>query len=1687
MATHETIITEPSGWGELRVAETNWLLTLAEGIERVLGDDTVRTIRIDMNGARFIALFEWTSACALLQRLLEKNTQLTEINIDFTSNGLVQLVPARTIIDARATMAELPPLIAQSERIYRAIGFLESLGTLELLNPPTRSSRVFYGYVDMANAQSYSSFYGGRDADTVINGLHRIATPDDCLQFLDNNSIIEWRRSMASRFAASPLFASDEVWRVFSHELAVNIWEHATARGVVAARVLEPRDGRPRGWWSATFSPVAVQAMKAAECPVLELCATDAGAGLIATLTKAYRDTTHEDTNPKDVIAFAFDDIGTSKDTSISWTTERHALGRVLRLVQKYGGVLLLRTGSLDAIYAHKDEGQQIHHTGYGFSPARVDEHVELRGTHIQLAIPLYPLSSRGRSPRPRLKAALPMNFTIEPQHGIGHLVPLREYFLRYDRPLSDEDQAGFRLNCEQLNQTLLTGFRPSTDPIVIDFTGLQWTPSEFETLLHYLEPVLQRRPSLLVELDRQLALEVEELESGGVPSRLTREAAPRAPALSGRLYGRLSERQFLETYNRVHSCVLGIDRDGKVHVFGVAAGEGYRKALLELIHTHQSLAQLQKTHHDLDSGLLAAVLNTANPAFEVSRDGRWSTSWGEREISVAAGRALIAHFDHVADICGAWAGRRMSASAQPPLFQIPWEHEWLYDFFEASRILTRERYADEIAQRLLARLAHALAGQQREVSDVGVLVSLTSPGLQLAHALHRWWPTMPRPSVVDLGYYIGLAEHAEVPVIPTTRVIVVVQDVLDTLRRTLRVAERLAKQSHTVAATLAVVRLVGQSDPVGPTQIENAAEETPLGPAVTLMHLRRPSAVASITGEEEWADHAYWIEPRTLQPFRFGRLRYENAPPQPHQAQRENSNAIDDGPEPCAIIAGHYAYGHRHFDATIDVYSLLKSTHGTQIATWIADVCEDRQRDAAWEEEGRRNLHGDVTAVLMPLHSQIHYLWPQVQMRLARRGRRQPFFMLDTTLFLRDEGAFHVPRQLTMLIRDAVRSSVDAHHRSETGTGLRLLILDDAIASARTMETIIAAIDSALALAYRQEGATVAQMQQSVFEWIRYFAVLNKMSAHKDHFWNSLRTIGAPPTRFHFDHYARFSGMAVFTKEGCHFCRTRGMAENVSDTSAAYPGAEDVGDWARQYAAALEPIAIDTEAALRHKSLRLPIPIRAITSRQENSKLSLWPPSWHADTAIWRFHELMEMAVPPSLLLRSLPATPDTKAELQAEYVRYRAAVLSWCIRHWERTVAHAATRIVCERIAAELLDGEMDVLPLILRLATLARESEVSMFVQNLIDQMVETDVAVSRARAGKGIAPPAALALLLRLEKAVTVLMLARPHAELEMEQRRNEEAAILPYLERRVTENREALFSRNLLLRLLRPARAADPRWALLIVAETLYRGRDPEYNRVGSHLLLPRLLDDLGKKPADAPTRRLAQTSATLFRAALRDLEPYADLGKAEVGTLQELLSALIEAVSTPNGTLDDRTFISLSNALGFNFPFDLTFTDLFHARVKSIREQLEAAAQEKRGHLELDVTVDDDTNGAKVLTHVDALVNALLNWIIEPARDDRRYRARLRITRERGSSLTPRISFGITTDFTDLETAAKNLLHGPNASVEHGKLTAFGGTIGQPIAPSPIDAADGFTTTFTVTVMAGFTPRKGAANAGRLR
>lgn len=1629
-----------------------WLWSIAEQLWAAGERANLRSIQFDLSNVRFVTFYEWVSVVAFLAHVLTRH-QDAEINLQFVGKNSSPLPPPGQIRE-RARRKASAALDVDADALYRVVGFADGIGTESLLTRSSRTGHAFFGGVD-TRALEYADYYAGREVPTIVNGLTRVASAADCSRFLTDGAIIDWRKRMNERFRNSPLFASDEVWRVFCHELATNIWEHAGTEGVIGARVVEPvANDRVRQWCLATFGDWAADMLLQNPGGILELCVADAGDGIASTLMSAFTDVAHYDGSPEEVVAFAFEDIGTSKDRATSWITERHALARILRLVQKYRGALTIRTGEIEMRYAYHEGGQRRMPNGLGYRPAASAPNPKMRGTHLQLLLPLYaavaPLALPDTEPPARRPAP-------DTHRGV-HSVLLREY-VPLSSVLNEAEHLALQKGCERIAREIALRV-PAGARLVLSFEGLNWSAAEFETVLHFLESILQTRPALLAGLPSGLAHEVVQLEADSQRTHLSRHAAPRSLSRQQRAYGELTQRRFLDNYQHVHSCVIGVDVDKRKYLFGVADSDA-RHALLTLLHTPASSEGIV-AQYGLAPGYVAAILNGANPAFERDDAGRWKASWTDVDIDAALEELARRGFDSMAVSANAWSRRRLAVGN--PIFHLAWEKTWLHDFLEASRILSNDEYVDEIARRLIVRLESALRATGRGLDDVSTLAALTSPAALLATALHRWWPLDERPSIADVGHYIGLGAGEASFAVTLGGGIVIVQDVLDTLNRTNTVADRLSREGRDVLATVGMVRLIdaGVEPPVAPLDV------------IALFETQRPSVVTEPVLDEELRANTFWIEPRTLQPFRFDALlrRYSDVA----TANSEPAEALErDGQ---SVVYGHYVYGRRHTDLTVDVQRVLEGPVGHQLAMWIADLCDDTATRVgpSWESVRGRELHHGVTAVLMPLHSQINYVWERAQSILARRGVAQQYFILDTTLFLTEEGAYQLPTPLRRQLMTAARTAA----KGAPATQLRFLILDDAITSARTAETIIAALESAVE-AERERPSDAAP----AIEWIRYFAVLNKLSEHRNRFWRELRTLGAHDTSFVFEFFVRCLGMHEDPAPQCYLCSTRDRLQQITRRADLYPGADT--SWTASRLADLAPVPIDTANFRRHDAIHFAEPF-VIANRVDSPVAT----ATTVATAIWRFREMMEMAVPPRAVLKAMQRENWSNEPYASEAARYRYAVLSWLMRHWERVAADDATVLVADAIEMEIASETNYALQLLADAALLSGEPAIRKLVRALIDQLITAE----RSHV-------ADIKRITSLDTAITTFFLALPEHLIEAEQTRERQTALsrdsqsrphndeidnsvrltgrgsqgsflLRHLNASISDAGNLTFSRNLLLRLSRPLRHADARWALTIVAESLYRSRE-ERDRSGAHRLLPYLLNEHYEYPEDDVTRSLLLGSASLFLAALKDLAPYTDLaaisGSQLEGYLTEVCAAL--ASGTP---CDPNTLIELERAIDPGSAFDTSFGSVFHAKVQTI---LDDVREQSADLTNLDLQIDASAvSQARVLTHVGALTSALLNWAAEPARDGMPQRkARIAVKREEASLTTPMLEFHLVTNFKPLTVAAEQITRGRHAATERIKLDAFGTIVSAPAEPDENDIEHGYTTKLLITVPAGFVPR----------
>lgn len=329
---------------------------------------------------------------------------------------------------------------------------------------------------------------------------------------------------------------------------------------------------------------------------------------------------------------------------------------------------------------------------------------------------------------------------------------------------------------------------------------------------------------------------------------------------------------------------------------------------------------------------------------------------------------------------------RRIGEDLGTEQFSLPWQEDdaWVSEFLECSRILARGRYSDEAAQLLIHRVSLFLESRGKSLRDVHVLAGITAPALLLASAMHRWWPIeegVDRPSIADLGYYMLLHPDATPPVIAEKKGVLIVQDVLSAGVMSGRLITRLQKHGTKLLGLISLIQLTD----VQQTQATRALDwhERYGVPHHAMIRMRRPPQCASPSVEDPDSRH-FWIEPRTLRPFQYSMLRGDR-PSAPALSTPSvlgaNSFEIDDG---CLLRAGHYTYGNRHHSLAIDVQRGLQGELGDRLACWIADICEDAKNRVkpAWESDGGHRMGGDVSAVLMPLNSQIHDLFFEEYLR---------------------------------------------------------------------------------------------------------------------------------------------------------------------------------------------------------------------------------------------------------------------------------------------------------------------------------------------------------------------------------------------------------------------------------------------------------------------------------------------------------------------------------------------------------------------------------------------------------------------------------------------------------------------------------------------------------------------------------
>lgn len=1594
--------------------------------------DSFPELVIDLSLVGWVSLFDWSCLLALLHGRLEKAPNL-KISLDFlgsSSGGLIEYRKCANYIAGKLEYLEYSQKeYVHSYIVHRLLNFVRALeGPDGFLN--VADGRLTLRWLSEENARRPAWYRQNEEVgEVVILPRTSISEEQACIQFASRSQIETWRTGMRDkRLPDASVFASDEFWRILCHELAKNVFEHADGPGFISARVVLPVKKDLPHWCAAVYNRELLECLSVTkDSGFLELCVCDAGLSIPKTIELSFRNRykeRHYDNEPPepishaDLLKFAFDELGTCKDSEESWLTDRHALGQILYVVSRYNGAIIIRSGCAELCYIPHYGALQRSTTQMGFEPdhAPSDFKPAIPGTHIQI---LIPLSIRHNNASPVCSAYdrhLPSTFYVDPKYPFGPLMPIRDKFEVFSSCIQQSDEVvKFREICSSFADSLLNSKHPREEIMVFDFAEVDWTPAQFETFLYLLQNVLLRRPVIFTNLNQEFAaLVCAQEESAKAPTYLTQR-------MISDIHNQKHEREFtdgrfLETYSGIGALVLGLGSETGEFLFGLR-DKRLRKALLAIINGAPASVKQLAAYHGVDVSSLLAVLKAAPALFRCLPDNTWDLAW-PRHVSIAQGepvdtlavqrlRSIVGHFDRVAETCKAWRGTNVKVQktrVKNERFYLPTEDAVYSPFFETSRILARERYVDEVAERMIHRICFGLANYCTPIlgfHQVDVLACSTTPSVMLAQAIRRAWPKLPdnkRPVVIDYGptLFSG-ADPAQILVQDDKKLsVIVVHDVFDEGHLSRKLIDVIQSQRMEVLFEISFIRFVSGAGGLSRTSCAfspkaeweiNAVTNKRIHAMIGLERPRKEKRQSVIDWGCADLSKDYVVDPRSLRPVALPTLRLESD----YSAERSLTTRdhylkeLDKADNKCRLAAGHFVYGQRHFSVVADIRAILTSSIGHKIVDWLADVCCDKKpRNVSWEDhdKGRPLPEGPVSAILMPLHSQIHYLLPELERELAQRGKRVPCFFLDVTSFGGGMEIYDIPYQFRDQIRHSATeikrlksSSVMADDATVSEKQLRILIIDDAMFSGRTLQTVLDSLAKhCLDPNYGVQGVGVPQP----IAWIRAFGVLNQLPSAKSALWFQLNSCRAC-NQFRFDAYASFIGVETFFADDCPVCKELAHLIHLEHRADAVDASEAIR-WIKKRKERLSPFSTEAPTFLARKVPALPEPIDVLALPGGGAPDRYKP--IHVDSAIWRFYELMYLSYPLRDVLGCLSATRKSGQqypESRAEYARFRLAIYDWITQHWHHARLYHIDEKVLRELQAEVMEGESLFSEVCYKLHVALPDDSVTEFLKWVIQFLANSEKNESTTSSETR----------LDLEIGLRLLFFS-------LSQHSKEYRELCKLLEDNMAQKSKEVRHIDVLYQCVtRPLRVADPKWALNTIAETCFRGyiRKTSGWCCSEHLLLGQLVEQTGRIPNDDELRRKLEGSISCFLAAVEALIPYfhVDLIPEITKSARQVEKWLLLPAYERENKVDviDELRRNLCNeecwekfAVNCNQSVQAFCKDLYKIADR-LKESLPTGAFDFTFNVEL----SSDVKRRSLLTHIPRLLECISNLAIKPAKD----------------------------------------------------------------------------------------------------
>ncbi len=911
----------------------------------------------------------------------------------------------------------------EANRIYRFISFLHHFGLINALSLQRDTGRIVFEGIDQELLSKLHQYSG---LGSRILSLYPLRDASQLDVFMMQQAISAWLEGLPQHIREAPIFSDGEFSRVLGYQLALNVIEHSGhdfageygALGVVAMRVIEAErfaDLRQ------SFSPSMQNVFDVSGNTrgVLELCIGDRGAGITATLFENYASLLskagiRKRAEPQDIVAFAFDEVGSSKpvDARLGGV---HALHRILRCVIKYHGIVRIRTSGYEAIYDATASGHfRRGKNGLGVQPTHLTEALHPWGTQIQIALPLC----RPNAPIGRIS---PRGYEKEVQRsGIlkPRVVPVEAHLLPITQCPVGETQPPAQL--ARLSTSLM--IEPTDRTIIFDFSGRIWKEDEVVAFLISQKSVLHTHICVGVNCYKGLPRflrEREQVESVDWPE------------------WRGHPKELFEILSTKHRLFPLLDSDRALTWLGLGRYEfddvlryiddtGMPQTMENLSYINPSLADARNQE------LLTLYLDSNEGFFtKAFSDGgcSWKRRFGPRlwaeciEASVREGFGKFLN--------------SLQCVHDSGLYKLPSRSGFTKMFYQSAPL-----FQDPVASQQLADWMSSAVRSRLQPTDKAILLVCTTAPVELAAIYLANTMLELDVFVLNLGHYSDLDKENLLNehdwMLPTF----VLTDIVDTQRTLNEMLSLLAQMSIDVRAVLALIRFndVGEDRVFGECMFWDPPPDRVKEGEIPTFYVAETKRPESVTDAEAWERSEatlYFVEPFSLEPFDYESLSRRN----PDKGRRTSTNVKNLSllEELRALRWGHFIYGTHHFPISVAMPLLLGSDAiAGPIVSKVLSLCKAKE----------------VTHILYPLHSNIGRIIPRIKSSIMLHlGTDVESIFCISTRALTARPFYLLPTRL----KDAILGTGVAV--SGNRRGLRILILDDAVASGRTLETILRAL----------------------------------------------------------------------------------------------------------------------------------------------------------------------------------------------------------------------------------------------------------------------------------------------------------------------------------------------------------------------------------------------------------------------------------------------------------------------------------------------------------------------------------------------------------------------------------------------------------------------------------------------------